>query len=66
MVDVGESMRRATAAARRGDLVRLERELARLNKVGSEQVGTLATTLRRLAACVRAHPSYRASPAQAS
>lgn len=65
-VDVGEAIRRATTAARRGDIDALETELARLKDIGSEQVGTLAITLRRLAACVRAHPSFGRRPAQAS
>lgn len=57
--DLGESLRRAVSAARRGDLDILERELSRLRRLSSGSAGTIATTLRRIAFSVRAHPSFR-------
>lgn len=57
-MDVGESMQQASAAARRGDVTALEQELARLGELRSDQLETVAASLRRLAACVRAHPSF--------
>lgn len=58
-VDLGESLRRAVNAARRGDVDLLERELSRLRRLGSTGAGSVATTLRQMARSARSHPSFR-------
>lgn len=61
--DLGASLERASRCARRGDLDGLEGELSKLRRLG-HTVDSFATTLRRIANSVRAHPTYRAGGEQ--
>jgi hypothetical protein len=55
--DIGAIYERAKRAASQGDVDALERELARLRRLRCAGTGTVGTSLRSLARCVRAHPS---------
>jgi hypothetical protein len=55
--DLGVVYGRAVGAAKRGDLAGLEEHLTTLRRLRMAGSGTVATTLRTMARCARAHPS---------
>jgi hypothetical protein len=62
-MDLSASIGQAVDAARRGDLVALEAELARLRRLNADSVGEMGTRLRTMARCVQDHPAFKATPA---
>ena len=61
-MDVSDSLGRAVAAAKQGDLDGLEVELGRLRNLPTDSVAAISVRLRAMARCVRSHPAYRAMP----
>jgi hypothetical protein len=62
-MDLSGTIGEAVEAARKGDLDALENELSKLRPLDSDSAGVIGTRLRAMARCVRAHPSFKASPA---
>jgi len=60
-MDLGDSLGKAVAAARRGDVDALEVELTRLRSMPAESIGSIGTRLHAMARAVRAHPSFSAN-----
>jgi hypothetical protein len=57
--DLGAVYGRAVRAAKRGDVAGLEEDLTTLRRLNMAGAGTVATTLRAMARCARAHPSVQ-------
>ena len=55
--DLSAVYERAVRAAKRGDLEAVEQELKRIRRLNPTGSGTVGTTLRTMARCVRSHPS---------
>lgn len=65
-IDLGELLSTAVSAARRGDVPRLEVQLASLRRLEVDGVAAIAMKLRAIAQAARQHPSFRAQPAAAA
>jgi len=57
--DLGAVYGRAVRAAKQGDVSSLEEHLNTLRRLKMAGAGTVATTLRTMARCARAHPSMQ-------
>ena len=55
--DLSAVYARAVKAAKRGDVEAVEQELKEIRRLNSAGSGTVGTTLRTMARCVRSHPS---------
>jgi hypothetical protein len=62
-MDLKRSLQRAQEAARRGDIDRLEMELAQMRSIPATSTSGTDATLRAVARSVRCHPTFRALPA---
>jgi hypothetical protein len=62
-MDLADTMGKALAAARSGDLDGLEVQLSQFRDMPAESVASLRTRLRGIARAVRTHPSYSAPAA---
>lgn len=59
--DMSRLLEAATEAARRGDLIGLEAQLAKIRLAAPERAESIGERLEVLARCVRAHPSFRSA-----
>ena len=55
--DLSAVYARAVRAAKRGDVETVEQELKQIRRLNAAGSGTVGTTLRTMARCVRSHPS---------